>query len=254
MAHLTVNPTVPGILDFNTKVKDIVDHIDPELGTQRTTLRNSKSKQYSETLVPMYLVIRYPYAYDTKVKGVDYNFVPSIRFDINPNEMTIEYEKNINKTLTGGGWFEEYWRDNLSVMNARGSTGAFLHKDYGITTVSRSDTRQYQIFVALVRFYQENGHIYSPSGAILLRGHIELFYGDSRYLGYFENFTFTESALNPFRFEYTFTYRIERENTFSKIPGSYNQGTKNNLAENFNTVSSKLNANKSYRQWYDNSR
>ena len=105
----------------------------------------------------MYFVIRYPYAYDTEVVGIEeiYLNVPSLRLDINPNEMTIDYEKNINRTLTSGGWFEEYWNDKLTLIQARGSTGAFIHKDFGLCTINRNLTRQYQVFLALIRFYQD---------------------------------------------------------------------------------------------------
>ena len=47
---------------------------------------------------------------------------------------------------------------------------------------------------------------------------VAMFFRNSVYYGYFQNFTFTEDAEKPFQWNFTFSFKVERTVSILSIP------------------------------------
>jgi hypothetical protein len=139
--------------------------------------------------------------------------LPPLYFHINPQNFDIAYAKKIHRYQTFTATVEEYWGDELDVITCSASTGAFLSEDFGLDTVTRSKTNPYFKFQDVLDVYRNNGNIYSSDGRVIRKGKVVMFFDPGTYFGYFENFSYTESATSPFRFVFNFTFKVQKSFT-----------------------------------------
>ena len=95
----------------------------------------------------------------------DDSVVLALRLAPNPDNLTINSGKIINKYNTMTRWVEEHWSDEMDTVNFSGSTFSFIsypsgNTGSGLSVVNRRDTQSFQMLKELVRFYRANGCIY----------------------------------------------------------------------------------------------
>ena len=139
--------------------------------------------------------------------------LPAIYFHINPQNFNIAYAKKIHRYQTFNAYVEEYWGDELDTITCDGSTGAFISTELGLDTLNRAKTDPYFKFQDILDAYRNNGNIYNDKGRVLRKGKIVMFFDPGTYFGYFENFNYTESASSPFRFTFSFTFKVQKSYT-----------------------------------------
>jgi len=151
-------------------------------------------------------------------------------FQVNPTTFTPTMKQRITRKKTRGGHAEEHWGSEYDVLNVQGSTRGFLHIDpnnknasYGYaanyTGINnnlndadrgkiREDSFYYQDFMDLLEMYRNNANIYNNKGNIIGRGEIIMSYDDSTYAGFFTQFNYKDSALSPYKFDISFTFKV----------------------------------------------
>ena len=165
-------------------------------------------------------------------------FVTTLKLTPNPENMTINSAKKINRFNTLSGWVEEHWGDEIDTLSFNGSTFAFFGLNYGLTSEFRTQTDAYDFMKELIHLYQVNGCIYQNAddyegadtiavtdflsnntefrgnhprkGLIKERLYIKLTYDYLTLLGRFETFDIIEDATKPFRFTYNLIFKAER--------------------------------------------
>jgi hypothetical protein len=136
---------------------------------------------------------------------------------INPQSYSENHTKKLERIQTRGGFVEQHWGDELTDINADGSTGAFMNVYTGLSSVLRHKTIAWDRYRDLHDLYRNNGSVYDPYGNIVLQGNVMLMYDRGTYLGYFRTFEVEETDDQPFVFRVSWTFKVEEE--LMKIPG-----------------------------------
>ena len=136
--------------------------------------------------------------------------LPALYFHINPQEFKMDYRKIIHRYKTFTAHVEEYWGDELDTISCDGSTGGFLTEDFGLDAINRKTSKPFFKFQDILDVYRNNGNIYNSSGQVIRKGSVVIFFDPGTYYGYFENFSYIETADNPFRFIFNFTFKVQR--------------------------------------------
>lgn len=151
-------------------------------------------------------------------------WVPPLPMLINPSSLERSSAKIITTQKTRNAWVEYHWGDELDTLSASGSTGSFVLPIAGLasgskTPLSRNLTVSHLNFMNIFDIYRSNGAVYDDYGAIVRHGNIRMFYDLTQYVGYFTEFSYAESDQNPYRFNITFTFKVQK--TVSTLsPGS----------------------------------
>jgi len=183
------------MMSFQSKYKDLVKNV--KGAGQYAALK-------SGSILPFTFILEYP-------KYLNISDMPALRLDINPETMEVDRKHIINRTQTYGGWVEEFWGMELPSISCSGNSGAFIHKNYGLTTINRRGSRAFQVFLALIRIMEENALVYNTKGQVIGKGVIHLQYDNKQYTGHFEDFDFEEDSENPFSMTYSFTFKVETD-------------------------------------------
>lgn len=139
--------------------------------------------------------------------------LPPLYFHINPQNFQISYSKKIHRYQTFNAYVEEYWGDEMDTITCSGSTGAFISKDFGLDTINRATTAPYFKFQDVLDVYRNNGCIYGSDGRVIRKGKIVMFFDPGTYFGYFESFSYTEDSSSPFRFTFSFSFKVQKSYT-----------------------------------------
>jgi hypothetical protein len=139
--------------------------------------------------------------------------LPPLYMQVNPQNLKQSFKKKTNRIQTIGGFVEQYWGDELDTMTVSASTGGFVHPNLGYTNVERTKTTPYFKFQDILDIYRNNGNTYDNMGRVVKRGSVIIFFDPGTYLGYFDNFEWSEDASSPFKFLFSFTFKVERSYT-----------------------------------------
>jgi hypothetical protein len=177
-----------------------------------------------------------------KSPGENNIYVSTLKLNPNPETLTINSTKKINRYTTMSGWIEEHWGDDIDTVNFNGSTFSFYDNSaehhYGLTNEFREDTDSYKYLKELIHYYQVNGCIYQDNsydgslnmpavndflnnnpefrtnhprkGMIKERLYIKLNYDYLILYGRFESFDVIEDSTVPFKFKYSAIFKSER--------------------------------------------
>lgn len=137
---------------------------------------------------------------------------------VNPSSLTLSHTKRVERFQTRGGFVEQHWGDELTDIQASGSTGAFMNVYTGLSSVLRQNTIAWDRYRDLYDLYRCNGAVFGPSGSIVLQGHVMLMFDRGTYLGHFENFEVEETDDNPFTFQVSWSFKCDEE--VLQIPAS----------------------------------
>lgn len=139
--------------------------------------------------------------------------IPPLYLNINPQNFNKTHNKIINRYQTFSAYVEEYWGEELDTISCDLTTGGFYHESIGLTTIFRTDTSSHYIFKDFLEIYRNNGNIYDHDGRVIKKGSILLNFDEGTYLGYFENFNYTEDSSSPFKFIFDFIFKVEKDYT-----------------------------------------
>lgn len=175
----------------------------------------------------------------------DNTIVMALKIVPNPENLTINDGKIINKYNTMTRWVEEHWSDEMSTVSFSGSTFSFMafisnSTGPGLSVTSRRNTQSYQMLKELIRFYRANGCIYQDEstyipfsqtnttsqaflskfptfkvnhprqGLVRERLYIKLTFDYVSFIGYFESFDVLEDSTKPYRFTYNAIFKSEK--------------------------------------------
>ena len=79
----------------------------------------------------------------------------------------------------------------------------------GLTVRDRRNSVSYVQFKRLIDFIRINGCMFDTFGLVKSRYYIKVSYGNAAYKGFFENIDITENATDPFRYQYTITFKSQ---------------------------------------------
>lgn len=137
---------------------------------------------------------------------------------INPQTFSENHNKKVERIQTRGGWVEQHWGDEITDIQADGSTGAFMNVYTGLSSALRHKTIAWDRYRDLHDLYRCNGSVFDPYGNIVLQGNVMLMYDRGTYLGYFRSFEVEETEDQPFAFKVSWSFRVVEE--IVKIPGT----------------------------------
>jgi hypothetical protein len=137
-------------------------------------------------------------------------FVPSLQLHVNPSSMGMSYRKNISRNRTRGGFVEEHFGDELDTVQISASTGTFFSFDSGPSTVDRHRTLAMVNFQEVLALYRNNACVYDSKGVIIAQGFVTINWDNYKFNGQFSNFTWEETAENPFRYTFNFNFEVHR--------------------------------------------
>jgi len=122
--------------------------------------------------------------------------------------------------LTGGSLTQKFLNDEATAPNKRlpsSGIGMGIHdNEIGLTVSQRRATVSYVQFKRLVDLFRFNGCMFDDFGLVKGRYFVVISYGRQAYKGFFESIDVTEIAENPFRFQYTITFKSQ-ETIYSYI-------------------------------------
>jgi hypothetical protein len=173
-----------------------------------------------------------------------------VELSINPISLSSNLSKIINRSQSMVSYIEDHWGEELDTLTFQGHTAAFItsagypgtdlyslrmtsgsptqqfnatykkaisgpgvgidDSDPGLTVSQRRKSVSYIQFKKLVDIIRLNGCMFDSFGLVTKRYYIMLSYGNAAYKGYFENIDITETGPDPFRFQYTITYKSEQ--------------------------------------------
>lgn len=146
----------------------------------------------------------------------------------NPNQVEYKYEKQRNISNTLNGWIEYYWGDNPTTISFEASSGAFIRPFTGLTATTgpsvingetygstiggtRRDTITYDKYLDLLALFHCNGSIYDDIGQVILQGKIKMTFDGGTWFGWFQTFSVTDTAEDPYQFKVSLAMQVERE-------------------------------------------
>jgi len=138
---------------------------------------------------------------------------------VNPRSLSIKYSRRVERIQTRGGFVEQHWGDDTIGIDLEAATGGFMRLYSGLSNVtspattggSRRETLAYDSYLDILALFHNNGSVYDIEGQIALKGIIKLTFDAGVYLGWFNSFTVTESADQPYQFNLSASMDIAEE-------------------------------------------
>jgi hypothetical protein len=124
-------------------------------------------------------------------------------------------QKIINRTQSMTAWIEDHWGEELDTVSIQGNTASFIYMPEnkisgGISVENRRETASYAEFKNIIGIFNSNGCSFDIKGFVNKRFYVLITYDYSSYMGFFESIDVMEDSANPFRFNYTITFKSER--------------------------------------------
>jgi len=126
----------------------------------------------------------------------------------NPQSLSFKYTRKVERIQTKGGYVEQHWGDDTQSLSLNGATGGFMRLYSGLSNVTspemtdgtRRETLAYDRYLDFLALFHNNGSIYDAFGNIVAQGIIKVIFDGGVYLGWFTNFSVSESMDKPFQF------------------------------------------------------
>jgi hypothetical protein len=148
---------------------------------KKVTLNSTDESRFVEIRPP---IRRLPNETPVYIEMIDANMQPcaiqmsngitiqALRLAPNPDTMTINSAKIVNRYNTMTRWVEEHWGDEMDTVNLSGSSFSFLsfvpdNVKPGLSVTNRRNTDSYKMIKELVKFYRTNGCIYQDRDTYL---------------------------------------------------------------------------------------
>lgn len=155
-----------------------------------------------------------------------------------PTSLAFSYQKKVSRSVTIGGWVEYYWGDEPYTITLDMPSGAFMRIGSGLSNTTgavntlqsqrdgdsankdaygidlggnRRETLAYDKYLDMLALFHNNGAIYDRRGYIALQGRIKMTFDGGVWYGWFQSFSVSESADQPFQFKLNAVFQVERE-------------------------------------------
>ncbi len=160
--------------------------------------------------------------YQTSLLPEDYKMV----LHVNPNSMKITNAKVIQRTQTRGGFVEQHWGEGARNISFDMATGGFMRLYTGLSNITRGgeftaggidtgggrrDTIAYDKYLDMLALFHNNGMVYDDRGEIVFNGAIQVTFDEGVYVGWFNDFSVSESSEKPYQFQLTASFTIKTE-------------------------------------------
>ena len=137
---------------------------------------------------------------------------------VNPSNMTIQYNRQVERIQTMGGWVEQHWGDSTQEINLNMATGGFMRLYSGMSNITnpayggtRRETLAYERYLDMLALFHNNGSIYDSRGTVVLQGIIKMTFDGGTFLGWFASLGVTEEAEQPHQFKMDCTFTVHDE-------------------------------------------
>ena len=166
--------------------------------------------------------------------NLEYPDQPFLVMGVNPSSMTRNMSKIVNVEHTISAIIEEHWaHDQLDTISFTASTlgmfqpppdmnnfvealdvyfnlsmAGYNRQYWYIDAQNRHRSAAGEAFHNFLQMYLNSGAEYYPTGVISDFRGIAMIMDNNVYFGYFSDYSFTEEAERPNRFEYNFTFKV----------------------------------------------
>lgn len=139
---------------------------------------------------------------------------------VNPRSMSISYTKIIERIETKSGYVEQHFGDGTQSINFDMATGGFMRLYTGLTSITGDGTdyggnrRQsiaYDKYLDILFLFKNNGMIRDVDGNPVFDGQIKCIFDNHIFYGWFENFSVSESADQPYQFSLSTSFVVSHE-------------------------------------------
>jgi hypothetical protein len=141
---------------------------------------------------------------------------------VNPQSMTINMSKVIERIQTKGGYVEQHWGEGVRSIDFSMVTGGFVRLFSGLSNITggpgaydaggtRRETIAYDKYLDLLALFYNNGSVFDINGQIAFQGIVKITFDGGVYLGWFGNFNVVEDAEKPYLFNLTASFLIDQE-------------------------------------------
>lgn len=140
---------------------------------------------------------------------------------VNPRSMQFSYEKTVERIQTEGGFVEQHWGTGTESISFTFATGGFMRLHTGLIGTTgggpisqggtRRDTIAYDVYLDLLALFFFNGTIWDANGNPVYQGTIKCSFDGDYWLGWFNSFGVSESADQPYQFELTAEFTVQKE-------------------------------------------
>lgn len=137
---------------------------------------------------------------------------------VNPSTMSIQYNRQVERIQTRGGWVEQHWGDSTSEINFEQATGGFMRLFAGLSNVTnpriggtRRETIAYDKYLDSLALFHNNASVFDSRGNIVLQGILKITFDGGVYLGWFNSFSVSEDAEKPYMFALTSAFTVDHE-------------------------------------------
>lgn len=154
---------------------------------------------------------------------------------VNPSSMNFNYSMVIERIQTQGGWVEQHWGSAVDSIDFAQASGGFMRLYSGLSNVtggpgsidlggSRRDTIAYDKFLDLLALFHNNGRIYGQDNVVAFQGILKMSFDGWVWLGWFNDFSFSEAAEKPYQFDITTTFSVDLEEMTNRTVMSQTAG------------------------------
>ena len=137
---------------------------------------------------------------------------------VNPQSMSLKYSRQVERIQTWGGWVEQHWGDAVNNISFEMATGGMMRLYSGLSHTTnpsfggtRRETIAYDKYLDILALFKNNGSVYDVNGVIVLQGIIKVMFDGGIYLGWFDDFSVTESSEKPYQFTMNASFTVHRE-------------------------------------------
>ncbi len=171
---------------------------------------------------------------------------PPLRMLVNPTAFKVGSEKIVSDGNWGrNGPIVEHWGEQQDKIEGTGKVAGFYAIDAsggalgssgnspGLTRMARNVSLAYQNFLSLYLIYRNNAGIWLPdptspqtsqTSNLTLMGSVYIFYDSILYVGSFESFTITETDMEPFTVEYSFSFSVRAQFVLDQADARFTYG------------------------------
>lgn len=137
---------------------------------------------------------------------------------VNPSSMKIQYNRQVERIQTLGGWVEQHWGDAAQSLDFSMVSGGFMRLYSGLSNVTnpayggtRRDSIAYDKYLDLLALFKNNASVYDANGKIVFQGIIKCTFDGGVFLGWFNSFSVTEAAEKPYQFDLSAAFTVHEE-------------------------------------------
>lgn len=138
---------------------------------------------------------------------------------INPQSMSIKYQRVVTRIQTRGGFVEQHWGDGPQSIDFDMVSGGFMRLYSGLSSITNADkygggrreTIAYDKYLDILALFHNNGSVFDSRGNIVLQGIIKITFDGGVWLGWFTTFNVTEATDRPYMLAMTASFEVHKE-------------------------------------------